>query len=713
MRTSSLMLVAGLALSCSAIGHEGGAHGARTMDWSAPHITRTVALGTYTRSPVMLASRAASVRTETRAGRHCLAGGLFTFDVDDHFAFDIDEPVTLDLIIDTTASSGFVLLYDEATGSAGVRHVKSAPATGEALQTLTVTLDRARFGNRMRLHSDLVIAAPGSLFADPQGVWAGHEAEQEVVLCGLSLARQARQSAATPPTGRLVLSVRDESGQVTPARVGLYDAGARLPLPGPQALPIRIFDDTYLSLPLVEGWEAWPARGREVFYVNGDYTADVPAGEYELVVARGPEYRIAREVVRVDAGQTAQVTVHLQRWTDMRRRGWYSGDGHIHIARQRADDPDILAFMQAEDLHVANLLQMGTLTNAYFHQYGFGPAARYGNDRSVLVPGEETPRTMELGHHSGLNIRRYHHFDDYHRIDLYAREVGREGGLFGYMHVNLEFGGIERSMALGLPLGIGTHVEVLQAGLLNTRLLDDFLNLGFRAVPLSGSDFPYITLPGADRTYVHGGGESGADAWFAGLGRGNVFVTSGPMLELLVAGRGPGSDVPVAGGAPVKVSVTASVNPDVDRLERVELVVHGRVVATAHPVPGSDVIELVYVWQPGDSAWIAARAFGVNGTEALTGPVYVLVDGNPWFGDASQLRCLVRTYRAKLQELRELVPEYIRDPERRDYTREELTARWEAQRPGFEELITRAEAVYADLARRAPAGSCGDTAATP
>lgn len=682
------------------------------MDWSAPHISRINSLGTYTRSPVMLASRAVPAHTEIRDGRNCLVGGLFTFDVDDRYAFDIDEPVMVNVTIDTTASSGFVLLYDEATVSAGVRHVKAPQTDASRWQTLAVPLDRARFANRMRLQSDLVIAPPGSLFTDPQGQWAGHEAEQEVVICDLSMTRTPGNSAVIPEAGRLELVVLDTDGSATPARVGLYDAGGRLPLPSASALAIRVFDDSVRTLPLVAGWEAWPGRSREVFFVDGDYRADVPAGDYELIVARGPEYRVTRKQVRVDPGSTSRVQVQLRRWTDMPGRGWYSGDGHIHMARERQDNPEVLAFMQAEDLHVSNLLQMGTLTNSYFRQYGFGPDGRFSDHAFALVAGEETPRTSEIGHHSGLNVRHFHAFHDYHRIDLYAEEIKREGGLFGYMHVNLEFGGVERSMAMGLPLGIGTHVEVLQAGLLSTRLMDDFLNMGFRVVPISGSDFPYLTLPGADRTYVHTGGEFTADAWFEGLRQGRVFVTNGPMLELSVAGRGPGSDVDVAPGASLQVTVKAGMNPDVDRLDRVELVVHGQVVAVARPDAGGADIELVHDWRPDASAWVVARAFGVNGTEALTGPVYVTRDGDHWFGSTSRLACMVDRYRATLRELRELVPGYSADPERWDYTREQLVARWEEQRAGLERLIARAEAVYEGLARRAP-GVCADRAAAP
>ena len=40
--------------------------------------------------------------------------------------------------------------------------------------------------------------------------------------------------------------------------------------------------------------------------------------------------------------------------------------------------------MQAEDLHVANLLQMGNPVSTYFHQYGWGEKGRYVTGHHAL-----------------------------------------------------------------------------------------------------------------------------------------------------------------------------------------------------------------------------------------------------------------------------------------------------------------------------------------
>ena len=46
---------------------------------------------------------------EQRDGRECLVGPYFFFDVNDEFAFDIDEPVTIKLLFDRTVTEGFNL----------------------------------------------------------------------------------------------------------------------------------------------------------------------------------------------------------------------------------------------------------------------------------------------------------------------------------------------------------------------------------------------------------------------------------------------------------------------------------------------------------------------------------------------------------------------------------------------------------------------------
>ncbi len=157
-----------------------------------------------------------------------------------------------------------------------------------------VTLDRARFAGRGVRGTDVAVGA-----------------RDGIALCDVSVERSGE---TRPPAafGRLVLDVRDgDGGPAVPARVGLYDATGRAPLPSERALTIHRFTDE-VRLLRVNARTAWPSDNRLAFYVDGRYESRLPAGEYELVVTRGPEYRSHRAMVDVRAGETSSVTVSLR-----------------------------------------------------------------------------------------------------------------------------------------------------------------------------------------------------------------------------------------------------------------------------------------------------------------------------------------------------------------------------------------------------------------
>src|SRR5687767_3575440 len=70
-------------LSAAAHGHGFGLRGERLVDWHADQISRVIAKNNnrYVGQPVTL------------DGKQCLEGTGFAFDIDDRYAFDIDETV--------------------------------------------------------------------------------------------------------------------------------------------------------------------------------------------------------------------------------------------------------------------------------------------------------------------------------------------------------------------------------------------------------------------------------------------------------------------------------------------------------------------------------------------------------------------------------------------------------------------------------------------
>jgi hypothetical protein len=84
------------------------------------------------------------------------------------------------------------------------------------------------------------------------------------------------------------------------------------------------------------------------FVMPRSFTVRLPAGKYGLLVERGPEYRSSRLTIELKEGQRLAQAVRLERWIEMNRRGWYSGDLHNH--RKIEEMPSLLA---AEGLNLA------------------------------------------------------------------------------------------------------------------------------------------------------------------------------------------------------------------------------------------------------------------------------------------------------------------------------------------------------------------------
>src|SRR5262249_24023344 len=143
-----------------------------------------------------------------------------------------------------------------------------------------------------------------------------------IVLCDISIARSGT-TRPLPAKGRLHVEIKDaQTGQAIPARLGLYDTTGRTPLPSDQALMIHRYADDRRVV-----WVAprlvWPSTERQAFYVDGSYDSEVPAGSYNVVATRGPEYRVFTSTVDVKAGQANRAVVSLQRYIDQPSRGWY------------------------------------------------------------------------------------------------------------------------------------------------------------------------------------------------------------------------------------------------------------------------------------------------------------------------------------------------------------------------------------------------------
>jgi hypothetical protein len=667
--------------------------GSFEFDLPMPNIRRVVAVEFDFHSGTRVSATSPPGRIELRDGRRCLIGPYFLLDVDDAFAFDIDETLTVEITVDRRLTDGFIFAYDAAIAPV-LSRFEIDPGPADPWHTETIVLKQARLANRFNAQTDLAL---GSLVADS---YPAVDHNPDVAVCDIRITRGEPRSAP-PATATLDLAIEDADGAPVPARIGLYDPNGRLATPGEQALALVRYDSPFRQFLMLPGMEPWPGRGRYVFYVGGHYNARLPPGRYQLVVSRGPEYRIVEREITLGEGSPSEIRITLERWIDMAARGWYSGDDHIHVPRAREDNEAIAAVARAEDVHVANLLQMTSLTHpAYYRQYAHGPEGRYSAGRYALVPGEETPRTSELGHAIGLNTRKLHFPRNYFLYHETADGVHGDGGLFGYAHLAQNILGVDRGLALDIPFGIVDFVELLQGGQMKTEVFYDILNLGYRVTPTAGTDFPYLNLIGTERLYVRIDGEFSPAAWFDALAQGRTFITSGPMLEFRIDGAESPTELRVDAGRTLAIRATAAVNPDLDRLRRLELVVHGEVVAMASAATGSERLVLEHALTPAAGLWLAIRAYGEAGTRAHSAPVYVRFGADPHTGLRAGLAALVAKYQRKLDEIERWVPRWRERPERWDFMEQELMARWLETKPQLDARIAEARRRYGALLNR-------------
>ena len=268
----------------------------------------------------------------------------------------------------------------------------------------------------------------------------------------------------------------------------------------------------------------------------------------------------------------------------------------------------------------------------------------------------------------------------------------------GYAHVAGEIFNVHRGLALDVPLGVVDFVEVMQDGILATDLWYDFLNLGFKLIPTAGSDFPYLGYPGQERNYVFVGETFSIDAWFEQLKASRTFVTNGPMLDLEVNGQPMGSTVQLQPGDQIVISAQASLSPDLESLDRLELIIHGEVVAVENDVTTDNSISLEYSFVVDEGIWIAARAYGTGQASAHTAPVYVVVDERG-FGNSDAIPDIAERMLMRLDEVdklkvnvaEELEPWSVGEP---------LTAMLAKQRRQLLVRADKARRVYAALIDR-------------
>ncbi len=148
-------------------------------------------------------------------------------------------------------------------------------------------------------------------------------------------------------------------------------------------------DQWYFGGPAIPFWKE-PAA----YFISQPFTITLPPGKWRLAVMRGFEYLPVYEEFTVTAGQTVERNVELARWVDMVKKGWYSGDPHVHSWRiAPLHDKYVITFAKAMDVHMTCTLNYCVQTDCTgCLQSTYGKAGGYHEEDYWVESGTEDPR---------------------------------------------------------------------------------------------------------------------------------------------------------------------------------------------------------------------------------------------------------------------------------------------------------------------------------
>ena len=471
---------------------------------------------------------------------------------------------------------------------------------------------------------------------------------------------EARNRRYAEPVGRLVITVIDSATRrATAARISVAASPTRSGTGrffAPDAAWIHADEAR------VRGEQAMEYR---YFHTAGTDTVTVAAGRTIVEVWHGPEYRTTRHEVVVRAGETRNVRISLSRLSNLRSRGWWGGDLHVHMnygGAYRNTPPHLALQARAEGLHVVENLVVNKEQRIPDIAYWRPDVDPLSTRDFVLAYGQEF-HTGFWGHAGLLGLTDHYLLPDYSGYPgtalaslfptnaAVADLVHGQAGLMGYVHpfdfrpdLSRVEGGVPYELPVDVALGKVDYMEVMGYSdhLITSEIWYRLLNCGFRVPAGAGTDaFPnFASLrgpPGLVRVYARAGAAGGAldhRQWLAAIRAGRTFVTNAPVLEFTLGRSEIGDEIRLPRGGELRAHVSVRSPVPVDHLE---LVGNGRVVASI-PLSGDRTTADTTITVPVTaSGWFVLRAWSDRPRLpvldlypfASTSPIYVTVGNAP------------------------------------------------------------------------------------
>ena len=377
------------------------------------------------------------------------------------------------------------------------------------------------------------------------------------------------------------------------------------------------------------------AAGRSYAYMPGTFTTDMPVGDVYVEISKGFEYQPVRTKVRIRPGRK-KLTLRIDRWRDLRNEGWVTADTHVHFLTPHTAWLEA----QAEGVNVVNLLasQWGRL----FTNVGdiTGKPGVVEDDTIVFVGTEN--RNHMLGHMSMLGTQDLPVFPmccggvgeawigdpDFRLLAEWALENRRKRGVVIRPHYPF-CGNTEDPVPIVKGLVDALEIRNLRGGDFPTQEWYRYLNCGYRVAVCGGTDKMSAGTPlGWMRTYakLDPNRPFTYDAWGRAVRAGRTTSTTGPLVDLEVEGRQIGDTIrlPRSGGTLAFAAEAECFVP----LSKLEVVVNGRVVASAGSTRGARKLCVRDKVKFTGSGWIAARCSASRRhpggyMAAHTSPVYI------------------------------------------------------------------------------------------
>ena len=365
---------------------------------------------------------------------------------------------------------------------------------------------------------------------------------------------------------------------------------------------------------------------------SGPVEVELPQNtkQIEIHAARGFEYFPA-SIKRTISGKNLNVELKLKRWTNQLSQGWAAAEEHVHYDRlTESGDKDWLTMLDGDGLTHAHfmVLKGGKVPGIWAEQYAYGKQGEASDGVRLIRSGEEY-RDSAQGHINLLGIKEIIQPISTGGLgkppvpvnypplrDVFQRSR-RLGGLGGVAHG----GSLGRfpTAILDSVLGVVDFFEIANAHLYSRELWYRLMNCGYNLPPAAGTDLPnypfrddWQPFLGSMRMYVKVGNRRDFESWKAAVRRGEVYVTSGPVLSFRVNCEGPGKTVklPASGG---EVRIECEMATPIG-LKSLELVQNGKVVSATiekQLIDGLHRWKMSHTLTLNESCWLAVRGRGV------------------------------------------------------------------------------------------------------